>query len=353
MLWSLGAKAQVEVVKTPFSWLNVRNDKRYIEDHTKDLTIRFFGTNKFSGYVIGHNGNAEKLPYSSNDYVNLGLGFSWRFIGMNLGFKIPFQDNDRFGRTKTFDLQSFLYFRKLQLDIYAQAHNGLHVSQPGKLYRLEDENVFPYREDMRTRNFGVNGQYIFNNRRFSYRAAFLQNEYQKKSAGSFMLGGSLYYFRAAGDSAIIPSDVIYGAPFWRENFDRTNVISLSVNAGYAYTLVLYRHFFITGSIAAGPGINYTNRRGGSPDRMDAGIDYQLNGTLRVAVGYNSPEYFAGLQYIRLTNRNGMAAPAGWQQFETGSLRVTLARRIKLNKKMESRVLKSIEDVADEVEEVIR
>jgi hypothetical protein len=303
--------------------------------------------------VIGYNGNVEKLPYSSNDYVNLGIGGSWRFIGVNLGFKIPFQDNGRRGKTRSFDLQSFLYFRKLQIDIYAQAHKGLHVSEPGTLYGFEEENAFPYRPDMRTRNFGVNAQYIFNNRRFSYRAAFLQNECQKKSAGSFILGGSLYYFRAVADSSIIPDDIIFKAPFWKEDFSKTNVISLSVNAGYAYTVVFLKNFFVTGSISLGPGANYTNRRDIPRDKTITSFDYQVNGTVRVALGYNSPEYFAGVQYIRLTNRNGMAAGAGWQQFETGSLRVTLARRFKVSKNMENKVLKAIENVTDEVEEVIR
>lgn len=355
-LFAFCASAQdVEVVKTPFAWLNVKNDKRFIEDHTRKLTVRLFTNTKFSRYVIGRNGNGEKLPYNTNDHVSLGAGFNWRFIGANIGFKMPFVNNDyrRFGRTSSFDLQSFLYFRKLQVDVYVQAHNGLYVAQRNVLLRPRLTDTFPYRPDLKTRNYGVNAQYIFNNRRFSYRAAFVQNEYQKKSAGSFIVGAAVYHFRASADSAIIPRDIRYPGEFWREGFDHSHVTSLSVNAGYAYTLVVAKHFFATGSFTAGPGLNYTFRRDGAIPRQKGGLDYQLNGTLRLAAGYNSPEYYAGVQYIRLTNKNGISDPATWQQFEAGTFRVTVAKRFKLNRKLEKKILNAVESVKDGVEEVIR
>lgn len=354
-------KAQVEVIKAdgsakknPFSWLNVKNDRRYIEDHSKDLTVRAFGTTKFSRFVIGQNGKGEFLPYASNDNLNIGAGFNWRFIGLNLAVKMPFVNNDnaRFGKTKSFDLQSFLYFRKLQLDLYAQSYTGMYVSRQRATYHGEIDNAYPYRPDLRLRNFGVNAQYIFNNRRFSYRAAYVQNEYQKKSAGSFMLGGGIYHFRAIADSAIIPHNVAFSDDFWNDDYNRTAVTCLTVNAGYAYTLVIKKHFFLTGSINAGPGLNYTQRKD-VLGNVTGGLDYQINSTFRLAAGYNSSDYFAGVQYVRLMNRTGISEPATWQQAETGSFRVTIAKRFKLNKKFEKKVLDKIEDVTSDVEEIIR
>lgn len=351
------AVGQVEVVRSPSPahWLNVKNDKRYIEDHTKDLTVRLYTNNKFSRYVIGQNGNGERLPYSTNDHLSLGLGFNWRFIGLNVGVKMPFVNGDdrRFGKTKGIDIQSFFYFRKLQVDIYGQAYDGLYVANRTTLNRPRVGDVFPYRSDLKLRNFGINGQYIFNNRRFSYRAAFVQNEYQKKSAGSFILGGAIYHFRADADSAILPRDLKFPGDFWRNGFNQSRVTSLAVNAGYAYTLVIRKHFFMTASFAVGPGLNYTSLRDVAADKNSGGLDYHLNGTLRLAAGYNSPGYFAGVQYIRLTNKDGISDPATWQQFETGSFRVTIAKRFKLNRKFEKKVLNAIEDVKDDVEEVIR
>ncbi len=355
------ANAQVEVVKAAepkkngLSWLNVKNDKRYIADHTKDLTVRIFSNSKFSRFVVGHNGYSERLPYATNDNLNIGAGFNWRFIGLNFGVKMPFvnSDNAKFGKTKGFDLQSFLYFRKLQIDLYAQSYAGLYVSRRKSTERDERDDTYPYRPDMKTRHFGINAQYIFNNRRFSYRAAFVQNEFQKKSAGSFIFGGGLYHFRAKGDSAIIPSNIAFPATFWDDRYNKTAVTALFVNAGYAYTLVVKKNFFATASFSVGPGLNYTSRRNEVIDDEYGGLDYQLNGTLRVAAGYNSPKYFVGVQYMRLTNKNGIPEPAAWQQFETGSFRVTIAKRFKLNRKFEKKVIEKIEEVTEDMEDIIR
>ncbi|MBE9517967.1 MAG: DUF4421 family protein [Bacteroidetes bacterium] len=38
--------------------------------------------------------------------------------------------------------------------------------------------------DLRTNIIGLNVQYLFNSERYSYKASFLQNEFQKRSAGS-------------------------------------------------------------------------------------------------------------------------------------------------------------------------
>jgi hypothetical protein len=354
MFAATSGQAQVEVVRNPMKWLTVKNDKRYIEDHSRKVTVRAFANSKFSRFVIGQNVNGDKLPYSTNDNLSLGAGFNWRFLGLNLGFKMPFVNSDtkRFGRTRSVDIQSFFYFRKLQVDLYAQAYNGMYISDRRTLISPRIDNAFPYREDMRARNFGMNAQYIFNNRRFSYRAAFVQNEYQKKSAGSFILGGAIYHFRAKADSAIIPGDIVYAGTYWKDDYTKTNITSLSISAGYAYTLVVKKNFFATASFTAGPGLNYTSRKDDVADLSSGGLDYALNGTLRLAAGYNSPDYFAGVQYIRLTNKNGVPGAGEWQQFETGSVRLTVTKRFKLSRKMEKKVLKAIEDVKDDVEEII-
>jgi hypothetical protein len=46
-----------------------------------------------------------------------------------------------------------------------------------------------------------------NPQRFSFNAAMTQNEWQKKSAGSFMIGGLVYYGQIKGDSSLVPKQV--------------------------------------------------------------------------------------------------------------------------------------------------
>lgn len=72
--------------------------------------------------------------------------------------------------------------------------------------------------------------YAFNNKRFSYPAAFSQSYIQKKSAGSLLIGGSLHA------NEILAGDSTAGTEiFCLENY------SLGIGVGYAYNLVINKH----------------------------------------------------------------------------------------------------------------
>ena len=78
-------------------------------------------------------------------------------------------------------------------------------------------------EDMfRLRTLNINGFYVFNNRRFSYPAAFSHSYIQRRSAGSFLLGASGQGQRGevSGNHDI--------------NFKMTNI---GIGAGYGYNYV--------------------------------------------------------------------------------------------------------------------
>jgi hypothetical protein len=51
-----------------------------------------------------------------------------------------------------------------------------------------DEPYQPQVRNLETFSLGGNGFYLFNSRKFSYKAAYLRNEIQKRSAGSLSTG---------------------------------------------------------------------------------------------------------------------------------------------------------------------
>jgi hypothetical protein len=57
---------------------------------------------------------------------------------------------------------------------------------------------------MRLRMVGVTGYRILNDRRFSYGSVLGQGGYQQRSAGSFLLGGNVFYSAINADSAFAP-----------------------------------------------------------------------------------------------------------------------------------------------------
>ena len=322
-------------------WLKTKNDTAYISDLTKDLTVRTFLANKFTQYSLGDYAYKSKISYKANDNYNIGVGINYKYIGINLGFKMPFVNNDtlKYGTTKFFDLQSFVYLRKITLDLYVLSYNGYYLASRSMLNTLPTQNIFPHRADLRTRNIGLNGQYIFNSKRFSFRSAYLQNEYQRKSAGSAIVGAGLHGISVRADSAIIPVDLKYDPYFGNSTFTRSSITSLSLNAGYAHTFVIKRNYFITAALLGGPGINYTTIKGDPNNDPTGKLSLQLNGIIRLAAGYSSTGYFVGMQYINFINRVNAPFDGTWQEYQTGNVRFTLAKRFKLKKKTRNKINK--------------
>lgn len=315
------------------------HDSGYILDMREYLTVRLFAANKFAKYTPGDYGYSEKVSYKGNDNYNVGVGFFYRYFGVNIAVKAPFVNNDidRRGRTKHLDAQAFLYKRNLTADFYYRTHKGYYSKDPLILNSPAESNIFPQRPDLRTWTGGANLQYILNGGRFSYRAAFLQNEQQKKSAGSLIFGVGLHVTGVEADSAIIPGDIAYIGYFDNQSFNKSNVVSVAVNAGYAHTLVFKQHWFATASLVGGAGVNYTTLKTKGTGESEASDGLQLDAIVRMSAGYNSEEYFAGVQYINFINRNNAPVTGAWQQFQSGNVRLTLAKRVKLGDKTQARV----------------
>jgi hypothetical protein len=325
------------IVKKAFQFLKTENDPKYIEDHTKDITFRLFGTRKYNYYDIVDRGRKQEVLYRPNTPLNLGFGVNYKFVGINLAFNLPSINKvEKYGETRGLDLQTHFYARKVVVDFYGQFYKGYYISNAkGLLNGLapESEGKPVIRPDIHNLTLGLGVQYIFNDKRFSYRAAYLQNDYQKKSAGSFIIGAEVFGVRMKGDSSIVPGNLAKSDFFDNRHFDRTKVISAAFNAGYAYTLVLNKHFFLTLSLTGSIGSNYTSLRLTDENRRLRKFGLQLNNTERISLGYNSSRYFAGIHYVNITMRSTSPVPDTYLRVGAGDFRVSVARRFKLKKKL--------------------
>jgi hypothetical protein len=210
----------------------------------------------------------------------MGIGATYRSFTLNLAYGFPFINADRGrGETKYLDLQAHFYGRKSNIDLFGQFYNGLYLSPKG--YGRSDGNYY-VRPDLRLREFGGSYQYIFNNKRFSFRSSVLQNEWQQRSAGALLVGGEFFIGQASADSSVFP---VLSMSEARPNTNALRFYELGPSVGYAYTLVVARHFFITGSISLAADYSYSEFEG--PKGTISEYGFNPNSMLRLFAGYNS------------------------------------------------------------------
>ena len=167
----------------------------------------------------------------------------------------------------------------MNMDLYLQYYKGYYVANPMKVIPdWPSRDTFPKRPDISVFNVGYNFQYIFNHERYSYKAAFIQNEWQKKSAGSFTAGFNAFYVINSADSSIIPGEVNPEDLFYGLQYKRSDAINVGIHGGYYYTLVISQHFFISAGLSVGPSFGYSWLNNNDPKRYHSSdINLSFNG----------------------------------------------------------------------------
>jgi hypothetical protein len=272
----------------------------------------------------------------------LGVGATYKWATLNLAYGFGFLNPEAGrGKTRYLDLQFHSYGRKISVDVLGQFYNGFYLSPRG--YATTNDRFY-LRPDLKVRALGANVQYIFNHKKFSYRAAFLQNEWQQKSAGTWLVGFELFAGSIRADSTIIPT--VVDQPLSQSDIRRFTFVEFGPNIGYAYTYVYKRYYFVTGaaSVSLDLGFNDVAER----ESKQSTFGFNPNTLFRVSGGYNSTAWAFTAMYVtnavRLTNNEESPATT----LRTGNVRLIITHRFKPSKKLK-KYLEPIEDIQEEIE----
>lgn len=311
-------------------------DSSHVLDLTHLLTLRVYMNTKFNSIELRDAARESRVTYRPNTNINLGLGASYRALTLNLGVGFGFLNNDdeELGETRYLDAQGNLFGRRFAVNLFAQSYKGYYIdvlSYPGStdgdtLYAriLREDRLRP---DLVQENLGLSVLHILGNRGFSYRAAFNQDAWQRRSAGSMLVGGYGVFQAMRSERPEIPPELdSLFAPALR--FRRLEQAELGGLIGYAHTFVIRHHVFLSLSIAGGVGL--VRSEGWYPeagtDRRDIIWSAGLRSQQRIALGYNSARTCVGVSFSNETSSTdpGRDATYAWN---VGNLRLFAAYRI--------------------------
>ena len=304
-------------------------DTAYIKDLSHKLSVRILSVNKFTSFDIKDNDVDSLVSYSPNRNLNLGFGVNYKWFGLWVAFKFPFINNDdeKYGETKRFDAITSIFLRKLAIDFYLSSYRGFYIENPESYLPDWDESMpYPQRSDITTTKIGGSCTYAFKYKKYSTKAAFIQTEQQKKSAGSFLLGGFFSHFRIEGDSSFVPYqlDHIYDPALL---FNNVKVFGGGVTFGYAHTFVLWKKFYISFSLV--PGVSIQGYQIAYEDGQETKKGSFVAGRFlaRIGLGYNSEKSYAGLA----ASSDSYSGSTGNEQrnslnYEVGVIRFFYGRR---------------------------
>lgn len=303
-------------------------DSLYYAKLPQYFTLKLVSFTKYSDFNLADNNLPQKLKYYAHPGPSLGVGMHYRWLGLIVSAGVNPANDSLYEKSRRFDLQSYLFLRRLTVQFYSSAYSGYYLQQPEQTI-IDWPQYKPYsRSDIKTRNFGFSGTYIFNSGRFSNRAGTLQSEWQKKSAGSLIAGFTMLYNHVKADSAIIPQNLINQKFFNDTNFIQSKQFAVGGQAGYAFTLVLRQHFFVNFSMMGGISL------GRQMFQIDSGNTMTDNKPGFVLInsaglGYNSRQFYLGFYYVNLVSTTPTPVINTSIDYNTGKFQAVLAYRFKI------------------------
>ena len=273
-------------------------DTTYISPNRYNYALMITHFSNFEYYsVTSAQPHPQKLSFSPNPHNKIGLYFGWQWIFLGWSFDVDdiYRKTNRKNKGTEFDLS--LYSSKLGVDIFYR--------RTGNNYKIHKIKGFP--EEIPsdyTANFngmkvdikGLNLYYIFNNRRFSYPAAFSQSTNQRLNAGSFIAGFSISKHNLDFEYTQLP-EIIQEHMNSGMKVQKIKYTNANISFGYAYNWVFARNCLACLSLT--PAIAY------KASDVDAEVregrkwygKFNLDFLIRAGIVYNNGKYFVGTSFV--------------------------------------------------------
>lgn len=298
-------------------------DTNYYETHPESVIMRVYFSRKYTNLELQKGNDAPRVRYISNTSINTGIGASYHGLSLNIayGFGAKRHDLEK-GNTKKLDMQARLYGRKWAVDFYGQFYKGYFLSPKGRGHN--DNSSYYIRPDLKVSLVGLSTYKIFNYKKFTLHQAFVQDEWQKKSAGSFLAGVEAYYTDFHGDSALVPSTL--SSFYDRRGIRRVRFVKIGPGAGYAYTQILPLHLYITASLTANVNLAFVQETAPTSGMVNH-VSVNANLISRLAAGYSNGNWNVTAFWVN--NRNGTKGALSGNDyiFNVGNYRLIITKRI--------------------------
>ena len=265
-------------------------DSIYVTPNIYNMTVMTQYSYNYEYYRFTATDGGQSIAFRPDNGNKVGLYIGWKWIFLGWSFDLTRNNAKK-------DINLSFYTTKLGFDIfYRRRDKGFNID---KLDGFANDNgpIEHYNhkfDGLSTMQKGVNIYYIFNNKRFSYPAAYSQSTNQRISAGSFILGLS-YNTQSFKLNYTALDNQLQSNINPELRFNVVHYKDYSISFGYSYNWVFAKNCLANLSIT--PGIGYKN----SSLRLKSGKEFlsNINADLvtRAAVVYNNQRFYAGASLI--------------------------------------------------------
>ncbi len=275
------------------SLLNQRTNK-FIEDHNKQLNIKFDVTNDQVRYFFPYEN--EKATIKTNLNTSLGFVLSYKFLSVRLGIRpgLSTSEKENKGETDYFRLRLKFLFNHWTHRIEYNYARGFYIDNTNDFGSSSNSDFHIQFPNLTTNIISGSTHYNFNEN-YSVKAVESNTEIQLKSAGTFVVGINYSFYDVAGSNKVI-TDI--NEVLFKPTYNDYRGLSAIINGGYHHTFVLHSFWYI--NVRANPGIGfdfYENTLNSDTDSIESNDNETFFAlSTGAAAGYNGKKYYFGIEY---------------------------------------------------------
>lgn len=253
-------------------------DTVYVKGTGYNMNVKIRSNNWFdyNNLYFAPNGNIEMNSPTTNT-----IGFDVTYMAVSLGYDLNinklFGGSDRTKSKFNFDFSCALLsasFYSIKNDI------GMNITE------YDGKNVDKLKfSGVKTSEWGIEANYFFNNRRYSYAAAFSLSRLQQRSQGSFSLGLSYVNQNYKFDFSQLPDELGFRGP---DKYSMRGQ-SFGIKIGYGYNWVPRRNITLGISESIVPALVI-----GSSVENSRRCSFRLSNRLNVSFVWNHDRWFLGV-----------------------------------------------------------
>jgi len=266
-------------------------DSNYVMRYSRANDIRFMYGAQGTSLAIGSTRNGNDINTALYNNVNdlIGVGITYKIIDADLSYSLPkttLMEEDRE------NLEQFRF--SLSYTGRQWAVRGFYLASRG-IISTDEQGEFTSQPDIEMQRIGAQVTYIFNEKKYSYRAANFQNELQKKTAGSFLLRFEPSYRYLQAPTGLVPESRDLATTYGNQaGLQSSKAPGLLAMPGYGINVALADgKFFVSPILLAGPGFAY-NSYLAEKGEFNA-WNFEWSALMVLNMGYNSPRAYANMR----------------------------------------------------------
>ncbi|MBR3100982.1 MAG: DUF4421 domain-containing protein [Muribaculaceae bacterium] len=260
-------------------------DTSYVQSTGKNWKLIIKSEEWIDSY-IGKPFENVRMVMNSNLVSNIGVSLS--FMAVSVGYSVAVSNLVHGGKLSDKVDFSFTCARFAADAYYWENRNETNVTYTDKNV---DNDKHEFRQSGITRKaMGLTAYYFFNNRRYAQAAAYCFSKYQKRSAGSWLLGISMQHFDVKFDVEKLSEE---GRIYIPTQADAPRILynDYCVLFGYGYNWVLGRKWLLNFTLT--PYLGYRYNHFHNRDGMASSLS--LNARARLGAVFNHKKFFLGFQ----------------------------------------------------------